>query len=227
MRVPYVASVRALLEPGHAFAGAPPRLGPAVGSMLAAWFPPALLDAGLTLAGGLRMYGALRKEGPPEWMAAALGTDPAEVKALLASLPGAPPFARLAPWLLLAVPLLLLGTWLHHAAWDHLGLWILRGTKGGRGFRVTLGAEAEALRIGAVGSVAGLLAFLPGAGLLLGLPLMVLTGYLWIFRGWALAARHGCEPWRGIGATVVHAVLLGLFGGAFALFVLVLLRAGA
>ena len=231
MRVPFALSIRALLRPTDAFAGEAPPLGRALGSMLAVWLPLALLNAGLTAWRGLQTYGALRREGPPPWLAAwlatGLGGDPDDLGQLFAALPPPPAFGRLWPWLLLAVPLGLLGAWLHHAVWDHTGLWMLGGLNQKRGFRTSLGAEAEALRIAALGTLVGLLSFVPGLGGLLGLPLLLLDGYLWIFRGFALAARHGCEPWRGVAATVVHAALLGGCALGLAVMMLALLRTAA
>lgn len=227
MRVPFALSIRALLRPAHAFAGEAPSLGRALASMLAVWLPLALLNAGLTVWRGLQAYGMLRRAGPPPWLAAWLGGDPEDLAQLFAALPPPLSFGRLWPWLLLAVPLGLLGAWLHHAVWDHTGLWLLGGLKQKRGFRASLGAEAEALRITALGTLVGLLTFLPGLGVLLGLPLMFLDGYLWIFRGFALAARHGCEPWRGVAATVVHAALLGGCVLGLAAMMLALLRTAA
>lgn len=214
MALPFSAEWAALRRPAPAFAGEAPPLGPALGALLLRWIPPALADAALSLHGVLGAYAALRAGEPPAW-ALRLGADPEAWRALAGALPAPPPFGRLWPWLLLAVPLGLLGTWLHHAVWDHTGLWLLGGLKAGRGFRASLVAEAQALRVAVLGTLAGLLGFLPGLGLLLAPAFLLLSGYLWILRGFALAARHGCEPWRGVAATVLHAVLLAFCAAGF------------
>lgn len=219
--------VRALLRPAAAFRGDAPPLGRAVAGMLAVWVPLAVLSAGLEVWRGLRFYDLLRQGRLPPGPLLYLGIMPEDLQALLAGLPPAPAFQQVWPWLLPMVPLALLGTWLHHAVWDHTGLWLLGGLRRGRGFRTSLVAEAEALRLTALGLLVGLLGFLPWVGLLLALPLLLLDGYLWLFRGFALAARHGCEPWRGVAATVVHAVLVGGCGlGLLALVVMLLRVAG-
>lgn len=224
MAIPIAASFRALVRPSGAFAGERPPLGRALGRMLAAWVPLALAHAGLTAWGALETYGGLRRNGPPAWLAWAMGVGPEELEGLFRALPPPPAFGRIWPWLLLIVPIGVLGTWLHHAVWDHTGLWLLGGLKQKRGLRASLVAEAEALRIAAVGTLAGLLGFVPGLGVLLAVPLLLLDGYLWLFRGFALAARHGCEPWKGVAATVVHAVLLGGCALGLATMMFLLLR---
>lgn len=226
MGIPYRAELAALLCPASAFGPPPPPLGRALGQMLILWVPPALAHAALGLMGALRTYASLRTSGPPGW-AGWLGADPEVLREALRSLPPPPPFADLWPWLLVLVPLGLLGTWLHHAVWDHAALWMLGGVKTDLGFRASLLAEAQALRAAAAGAVIGLLGFLPGLGLLLAVPLLLLDGYLWIFRGFALAARHGCEPWRGLAATVVHAVLLGICATGLGAMMWMILRMGS
>lgn len=221
------AMVLALLRPTRAFQEEAPPLGRALGSMLVVWVPLASLSAGLEIWRGLRLYEVLRREGVAPGVVAWLGVDAQDLRAALAGLPSPPAFQQIWPWLLLVVPVALLGTWLHHAVWDHTGLWLLGGLKERRGFRTSLVAEAEALRISALGLLVGLLGFLPWIGLALTLPLLLLDGYLWLFRGFALASRHGCEPWRGVAATVVHAVLLGGCGlGLMGLMLLLLRTAG-
>lgn len=209
MRLPFAASFRALTRPGTAFASSPPAFGRAVRDMVLVWTPLALVNAVWMASRAVQAYEALRRGTIPSWVLGRLRLDPAELHELLSALPAPPAFGRIWPWLLVAVPLGVLGTWLHHAVWDHTGLWLLGGLKEKRGFQTSLLAEAEALRIAAVGTLLGLLGFVPVLGPVLALPLVLLDAYLWLFRGFALAARHGCEPWRGVAATVVHAVLLG------------------
>jgi hypothetical protein len=192
--------------------------------MALVWMPLVLLSTAGTLWRVRQAYAFLRDggaiPGPLGWF----GVDPAEFHELIARLPPPPAFGRCWPWLVLLVPLGVIGTWFHHAVWDHAGLWLLRGLKRRRGFRTTLVAEAEALRITAVGTLVGLLGFLPVLGLLLELPLVLMWAYLWLFRGYALAARHGCEPWRGVAATVLHAAMLGCFFLIFCTLSFLLLR---
>jgi len=224
MSLPLAASFRALLRPRSAFSSPAPPLGQAAWAMARIWVPLALLNAGWSAWRGLEVYGALRAGRDPLPFLGSLGLDPVEIQDLLAGLPPPPTFGRIWPWLLLVVPFGVLGTWLHHAVWDHTGLWLVGGLKEQRGFRTSLLAEAEALRITAVGTLVGFLGFLPGLGMLLALPLLLLDAYLWIFRGLALAARHGCEPWRGIAATVVHAFLVGCFALAMLSLMLFMAR---
>lgn len=224
MNLPFAASFRALARPGAAFGAPPPALGRAVREMALVWVPLALVNAAWTTWRGIQAYDALRRGAVPPWILGWLGTDPTDFHELLSALPAPPPFGQVWPWLLLAVPLGVLGTWLHHAVWDHMGLWLLGGLKEQRGFRTSLVAEAEALRIAAVGTLLGLLGFVPVLGVVLALPLMLLDAYLWLFRGFALAARHGCEPWRGMAATVVHAVVLGCCAMGLLAFMLFMVR---
>ena len=210
MRFPMIASVQALVRPARAFQEAIPPLGKAALGMALVWMPPALVNAGITFHQGLQAYESLRHGWvPPAAVLDWFGMDPGGLQQLLLSLPPPPAWGSVWPWLMLAVPVGVMGTWLHHAVWDHTGLWLLGGLQAKRGFRITLVAEAEALRTTAVGTLLGLLAFLPGLGWLLAPPLLLLDVYCWLFRGFALAARHGCQPWKGVLATVLHAVLLG------------------
>lgn len=218
------APFRALVRPSTAFTKPPPALGPAVAQMLAVWVPLSLANTGLTLWQGLESYAQLRHGDLPAWLEQALGADPEVLRELLRSLPPPPAFGRLWPWLLVVVPLGVLGTWIHDAVWDHAGLWLVGGLKEKRGFRTTLVAEAEALRIAALGTLIGLLGFVPVLGTLLSLPLLLLEGYLWVFRGFALGTRHGCGAWRGMAATAVHAILLGTCALGLAAALLAMLR---
>jgi hypothetical protein len=227
MRLPLAASFRALIWPGAAFAQAPPPLGRALRNMALVWMPLALANTGWSLWRAVSAYDGLRRGAGPFELLERVGLDPADARDLVSRLPAPPGFGRIWPWLLLVVPLGVLGTWLHHAVWDHVGLWLLGGLRERRGFKTSLLAEAEALRIAAVGTLLGFLGYLPALGVALALPLLLLDAYLWLFRGFALAARHGCELWRGIGATVVHAALLGCFVLASLALMLFLVRMAA
>ena len=216
-----------MARPGSAFTSPPPSLGRAVRDMALVWMPLALANAAWTVWQATRAYEALRRGAGTSAILERFGVDPADVHDLVSRLPASPGLEQIWPWLLLVVPIGVLGTWLHHAVWDHMGLWLLGGLKERRGFRTSLLAEAEALRIAAVGTLLGFLGYLPALGAALALPLLLLDAYLWLFRGFALAARHGCELWRGIAATVVHAVLLGCFALALITLMLFMVRMAA
>ena len=207
----------AALRPWEAFprwAEAPPPLRIGLGRMLR-WRLPLACAEGLL---GWWSLGSLLKRvpglmGPPlQALARERGLDPADLRALLAQLPALPPLSQAWPWLLLAAPLMLLGAWLHHAVWDHGCLWMLGGLKWNRGFRASLEAEAEALTVGTVGALLGLLGLIPVVGLLLSLPLALVSLWFWGLRGFALAARHGCPAWKGVAATGLHLFLVGCCG---------------
>ncbi|MDE3032585.1 MAG: hypothetical protein KGI56_02880 [Acidobacteriota bacterium] len=213
---PLREALGALLEPATAFADlgtAPPRSGRAFGRMLLWWLPPALLYGAFSAWNALGGYHTLRAGHLAPWLAHLIlpGLDPDSSVAFLRSLPPPPAPGTVALAVLLLVPLSVVGIWLHDAVWDHTALWMLGALKAKRGFRATLLAESQALRIAALGSWIGLLGFIPGAGLAVTLPLVLLEAYLWVFRGFALAAVHGLPAWKGVLATVVHAALLGFF----------------
>ena len=227
MGLPFAASLRALRRPGTAFALPPPGLGRAVWDMARVWIPLALVNAVWTTQRALEAYGSIRSGAVSPHLLGWLGVDPADLRGMLAALPPPPALGRIWPWLILAVPLGVLGTWIHHAVWDHMALWLLGGLKARRGFRTSLLAEAEALKVTSVGTLIGLLGFVPVLGVALTLPLLLLDTYLWLFRGFALAARHGCEPWRGLAATALPAALLGCFALAVVSLAVVMARAAA
>ena len=205
-----------------------PSLGEAVTGMLVLRIPTALAGLALGYAALAHAWtGAARLQGPfwdellarlPE------GMDPGDLRAALASLPPPPDWTRVLPWLALLAPVAVLGLWLHDAAWDHLGLWLVRGTTPRQPLRATLVAEAEALKVGTLGALAGLAAQLPGTGAALTVLALAAAAYFWILRGHALSAWHGCPPWKGVLATLLHAafiLVLGL-GTLFLLAVLLL-----
>ncbi len=184
---------------------------------------------------GLNVYKILRNglltgEGPlgallsnfPE-----LRLPPEVVLELAATFPPLPSWGKLLPWLFLLAPLALLGLWLHHVCWDHGMLWILRGLGSRRSMGETAMAQAEAMQVGSVGAGLALLGNLPLVGCFLGLPLAVVGIYFWIQRGYALAAWHGCPPWKGVVATLLHAVGVLVFYGGLVVMTFMMAAAAA
>jgi hypothetical protein len=186
---------------------------------------PALAALILGYGGFASTYGRVARMEGPVWdlVRARMPdqVDPGQLQAALRHLPVLPGWGRVLPWLALAAPIGVLSLWLHDAAWDHLSLWLLRGLGGRRGFRATLVADAEALKVGTFGVLAGLLKSLPGLGLPFTVLLLPVAVYFWVLRGFALAAWHGCPPWKGVAATLLHALIMGiLVFGTLAMVVL-------
>ena len=202
------------LHPREGFAAraleAPP-LGAAVKEMVLVRSPIAFVGLVLSYVGFTSFYARLVSPESELWTtilrAAPESVDPADLKAALARLPDLPSLHAVLPGLVVLAPLLILSLWLHDATLDHLGLWLLRGLKTRRGLRASLTADAEALKVGAVGAVLALAGDVPGTGLVLTLLLLPVAVYFWIIRGYALAAWHGCPPWKGIVATLLNVVL--------------------
>lgn len=190
------------------------------------WRTPLTIAEGLLASWSLsRLYASLQTPESPLWRSLMPflppGIEAADLPYLLRELPDFPELSRLLPWILLFSPLYVLSLWLHNACWDHGCLWLLQGTERKGSFRKTLVAECEVLSVGSLGALAGLLAYLPAAGLLLA-PLTGLVGaYFWILRGFSLAAFHGCPLWKGVTATLLHGVLL--IAGSLLFFLLCLL----
>lgn len=220
------------LAPAEGFrrrAGAAPGLAGAVRGLLLLRTPPALAGLVLGYAGFLQIYGRVQRMEGPLWdqVLARLpdSLNPADFRALLLGLPALPRLAQVLPGLVLLAPAGVLSIWLHDAVWDHLALWLLRGTRAPRSFQATLVADAEALKVGVFGALAGLLKQLPGAGLGFTLLLVPVGVYFWILRGHALAAWHGCPVWKGVLATLLHAVLMAtLVLGTLALLAVLVLQ---
>lgn len=188
-----------------------PALGEALRGLLAARTGPAFLSLVLSWLGFSSLYqGFLHLDGPA---AQALldklpeGVSQADVRALLQGLPPLPSWGHVLPWLVLLAPLGVLSLWLHDAVWDHLCLWLLRGLRRPKSLGLTLVADAEALKVGALGTAVGLLGDLPGVGCLFTALLLPVGIYFWVLRGFALAAWHGCPLWKGITATLIHGAL--------------------
>lgn len=198
-----------------AWAAAPQGPRRALAGMLAWRIPVGVLGAVATVRALLSGLDEFRRlEGP--WaqalLAGAPGLAPEDLQTALADLPKLPSLYGALPWILLAVPLGLLGAWLHHSVWDHGCLWLLRGLRKEHPWQATLEAEALALQVGAVGAALGLLSLAPGLGprlwpLLLGVDL-----WFWCLRGVALAAFHECPLWKGVVATLLHGAILVLVG---------------
>ncbi len=223
-----LATVRRPVRGFRELADGNPPLGRSTGRMLAWWLPVAYAHGALTAWSFLGTYQALRAGHLPWWtgLLPPGSLDPEVLRDLLRGLPAPPSGSVLAGWVMVLVPLGVLGAWLHHAVWDHTCLWLLGGLGERRGFRTSLLAEAQALRISALGSVLALLGFLPKTGWLLALPLAGVEAFFWIFRGFSLAAFHRCPTWKGVAATVLHLALVGcLAGGLLGLVLLLSLRA--
>jgi len=209
-----------------------PSLPEALKAMVMARTLPAFLALLLGYLGFSQLYGRLgRMEGPLFdylWANLPESVDPGDVRTAFKALPPLPTWPHVVPWLAVLAPLGILSLWFHDAVWDHTSLWLLRGLKGPKSFRVTLVADAEALQVGVLGAVFDLLGGLPGAGCLLQVALLPVSVYFWILRGYALAAWHGCPVWKGVVATLLHAFLAGLLAaatlGSFLLLVLALVR---
>ncbi len=211
--------LRPLWSPREGFqelAAEAPSLGRSLAWMLSAALPWWLASLWFGARQALSDYAAFREARGPLWdevFRAMPDLNPVDVQQAFSSWPVAPSWAHLAPWIPLMVLLGLFGAWLHDGAWDHAALWLLRGLKADKEGRVkaTLAAEAQAQAVAWIGTALGLLAFLPGLGGWMGVLLFPLTAWLWLLRGWALAAHHGCPPWKGVAATLLHLVLFGLF----------------
>lgn len=136
----------------------------------------------------------------------------ADLTLMLAPLPHPPAFHSYLPLVLLLGILGPPSLWLHHVAWDHASLRLLKGAAP-HSVALTARAESEALTVGAVGAALGLLAYLPGIGCALNLVLMPLGIWFWLLRGFALSAFHRCPLWKGLTATLLHVVLVLAFYG--------------
>lgn len=199
-----------------ALAAEAPDLGRSLGWMSAAALPWWAASAWFGTRQGLLDYAAFRAGRGPVWdtvFRTLPDLSAADIRQAFATWPAAPSWSHAMPWIPLIAAAGLFGAWLHDGVWDHAGLWILRGLKPEKAGRVkaTLAAEAQAQAVSWVGAALGLLTYLPGLGGWMGLLLFPLTAWLWLLRGWALSAHHGCPVWKGVVATLLHLVLFALF----------------
>lgn len=224
---------RRTLAPERGFrelAAVPPRLGPSLVRMLLLRSPVTLAEGLLAYAGMLHLYREVVNLESPLWRMILPVLPPelsvTDFRYMLDQAPVLPSLARVFPWLLVVAPLFVLSLWLHDAFWDHGCLWMLRGLKRTHRFSTTLLAESEALQVGVFGALVGLLTSLPGVGWLLYLPVGLVGAYFWILRGVALAVFHGCAVWKGIVATLLHALLVACFLAASLGLLAILLAQG-
>lgn len=193
-----------------------PGLGRSLAWMMSAALPWWMASAWFGMRQALQEYEAFREVRGEVWDSVLRFTPDlsrSDLQQVFAGWPAAPSWAQAELWIPVLATLGLLGVWMHDGVWDHAGLWLLRGLKAEKAGRVkaTLAAEAQAQAVGWVGTALGLLTFLPGMAGWMGFILFPLTAWLWLLRGWALAAHHGCPIWKGVVATLLHLVLFGLF----------------
>lgn len=202
-------------------------LAPSFLRMMALRVPVAMVDLLLAYWTIRMLVASLRNLDGPLWgqvrqhLPAELSLE--DMRQILKDLPPVPSLGESLPWILLLALLGILGLWLHHAAWDHTCLWILRGIKLRARFRTTLAAEAEALSAGVFGALLGLLSSLPAVGCLFGTLSFLAGVWFWGLRGVALAVYHDCPVWKGVAATVLHVLLMAILAGGLVLLMLAML----
>lgn len=190
-----------------------PRL--AFGEFLAWRIPVAAVEATLAWQVLLRVWAMVLDPAGPLWtqiLPLVPDFTSAELTQLLAPLPQPPAFHTHLPLVVLLGVLGPPSLWLHHVAWDHASLRLLKGAAP-KSMALTARAESEALTVGALGAALGLLAYLPGIGCALNMVLMPLGIWFWLLRGFALSAFHRCPLWKGLTATLLHVVLVLAFYG--------------
>ncbi|MDR1841742.1 MAG: hypothetical protein LBQ86_07445 [Holophagales bacterium] len=155
-----------------------------------------------------------------------LKLQPGDVLSELQTLPPLPPLSAAWPWIGLLALLGIIGLWMHNVAWDHLSLWMLRGTRQKPSVRASGAAIAEAMGAAFLGSFFGLFLTVPILGLFVAPILVIVNVYYWALRGISLAKYHGCRVWKGIAATLLHVFLAILvYGILFYLFGLIAMDA--